>query len=229
MTDALSPLVISLGGSILVPDGINQETILHIRQLVEYCKKVQRSLIIVVGGGAPARMYQEALRHAGINESEVLDWMGISATHMNAQFIAATLGYRTQAIVTSCDTFEFAGEPLVIAGGWKPGWSTDYVAVYLAKACGAQQVLNVSNIPYVYEQDPRVVPDAKYFTQLSWKEYSALIPEVWSPGLSSPFDPIASRFAETHGLEVIILSGKEITEIPKYLQTQIYQGTRIHP
>ncbi len=229
MTGAFSPLVISLGGSILVPDSINQETVRHIRELVEYCKQIKRPLIIVVGGGAPARMYQEALRHAGIHESKVLDWMGISATHMNARFIAAALEYDTQAIVTSCDTFVFAGEPLVIAGGWKPGWSTDYVAVYLAKVCGAREVLNVSNIPYVYEQDPRVVPDAKYFTQLSWREYLALIPEVWSPGLSSPFDPIASRFAETHGLEVIILSGKEITQIPNYIDTQTYQGTRIHP
>ena len=49
----------------------------------------------------------------------------------------------------------------MVAGGWMPGRSTDDDAVRLAKIYGAEMVINLSNIDYVYDKDPNKYKDAK--------------------------------------------------------------------
>jgi len=54
-----------------------------------------------------------------------------------------------------------ADEPVVVAGGWKPGWSTDYDAITLCQDYGINTVINMTNVDQVYEKDPKKYPDAK--------------------------------------------------------------------
>ena len=63
----------------------------------------------------------------------------------------------------------FAGRVLV-AAGWKPGFSTDNDAVVLAQRFSAQTVVNLSNIAKVYSEDPKKNPAARPVDRLSWKE-----------------------------------------------------------
>ena len=82
--------VISLGGSIIVPDKVDSNFLLAFRAaILEYLEsKADSRLIIVCGGGAPAREYQRAYR-AVIPEADadVLDWIGIAATRLNAELL----------------------------------------------------------------------------------------------------------------------------------------------
>ena len=116
---------------------------------------------------------------------------------------------------------------IVIGGGWKPGWSTDYVAVILGKQLHAKKIINLSNTDYVYDSDPKINPDAKKIEQISWKDYRVLIPKEWNPGLNSPFDPIASKMAEEAGIEVAIMNGKPIDNLANYLNGEKFLGTVI--
>ena len=50
---------------------------------------------------------------------------------------------------------------VLIAGGWKPGWSTDFDAVLLAKNLKAELVINMTNVDYVYNKDPKKSKGAK--------------------------------------------------------------------
>ena len=96
-----------------------------------------------------------------------------------------------------------------------------------AKNIGATRLVNLSNIDYVYDADPRENPEAKKIEKISWPEFRKLIPEEWDPGLSSPFDPVAAKEAESLSLEVAIINGTKLKEFSNYLDDQPFVGTII--
>jgi uridylate kinase len=116
---------------------------------------------------------------------------------------------------------------LIIAAGYRPGSSTDLRAVQIAKNVHAHRLINLSNIDYVYTADPRTNPDAARIEDITWHEFLKLIPSEWSPGLSSPFDPVAARDAEAHTIEVAIINGEKPEEIEHYINNESFVGTRI--
>ena len=96
-----------------------------------------------------------------------------------------------------------------------------------AKTVGAKKIINLSNTDYVYDSDPKKNPQAKKIEKISWADYRALIPKEWNPGLNSPFDPIASEMAQKEGMQVIIMNGKPIDNLAKYLNGEKFSGTII--
>ena len=78
--------ILSLGGSIVAPEGVDTTFLKKFKALVgEYLEKdPERKLILVIGGGAPARIYQKAFREIEPNApADVQDWIGITATRLN--------------------------------------------------------------------------------------------------------------------------------------------------
>ncbi|MFH1083486.1 MAG: UMP kinase, partial [Pseudomonadota bacterium] len=110
--------------------------------------------------------------------------------------------------------------------GFEPGSSTDLRAVQVAKRFGAGQVVNMSNIDYVYSDDPKNNPDAKKLTDITWVDFRKLVGNEWSPGLNMPFDPIASKAAEAAGLKVVII-GNDMGNLEKLLKEEPFRGTTI--
>ena len=226
-------VVMSVGGSLIVPDAIDTTFLTHLKNLVE--RQVtfsERRFIIISGGGKTARRYQDAAAAISELDPEDLDWMGIHATRLNGHLLRTI--FRDIAhphMITNPDEITDipTDTPLIIAAGYRPGASTDLRAVQIAINCGATKLINLSNIDYVYTEDPRKNPDAQKITDMTWPDFIKLIPTEWNPGLSSPFDPIAARAAQTHNLEVSILNGLKIEEIEKYLEGEPFIGTKIHP
>ena len=97
----------------------------------------------------------------------------------------------------------------------------------IAKNLGAKKLINLSNIDYVYDSDPKKNPNAKKIEQISWAEYRKIIPKEWISGLNSPFDPTASEIAEKEGIQVIIMNGKPIDNLAKCLNGEKFLGTVI--
>lgn len=218
----------SVGGSLIVPDGIDTEFLTKFKTLV--LEKVQRGLTfsIIAGGGKTARRYQDAANAVTPLSRHDLDWIGIHATRLNAQLLRNIfVGYAYPQIIKNPTIDVEAEEPIIIAAGWKPGCSTDYDAVLIAKNLGATRLVNLSNIDYVYDKDPKKNPDAKKIEKISWAEFRKLIPEEWDPGLSSPFDPVAAKEAEMLGLEVAIINGEKLEEFSNYLDGKPFVGTVI--
>lgn len=223
--------VISLGGSIVAPDGVDSEFIAAFIDLLrtELAADEKRRFILVVGGGGPARRYQQAYRAiVGQGSDEQADWIGIMATRLNAQLLKGVLGdLCTQEVVTDpSQVGPFVGRVLV-AAGWKPGFSTDFDAVLLAERFQADKVINLSNIAKVYTDDPRNNPDAKPIDTISWADFRAIVGDDWVPGKNVPFDPVASRHAAKIGLKVICAAGKDLENLKKILSGQDFVGTTI--
>jgi uridylate kinase len=221
-------IIVSVGGSLIVPDGIDTDFLIRFKALI--LEKVQRGFTfsIIAGGGKTARRYQDAANAVTPLTPQDLDWIGIHSTRLNAQLLRNIfVGYaHTQVIKNPTIDIE-ADEPLIMAAGWQPGCSTDYVATLMAKNLGATKLVNLSNIDYVYDSDPHKNPEAKKIEKASWAEFRALIPAEWDPGLSSPFDPIAAKEAEAIGLEVAIINGAKLEEFSNYLDGKPFVGTII--
>ena len=222
-------IVISLGGSLIAPpEGIDVQFLKKFSAFIFRYVKQGKRFVIICGGGTTARAYQKAAEKVTQLTRDDLDWLGIHATRLNAHLLRTV--FRSLAhprIIT--DPFEDinAKEPVIIGAGWKPGCSTDYDAVLLARKFGSQTLLNLSNIAFVYDKDPREFPDAKPLPKLSWKELRAKFGTRWDPGLNSPFDPVASKEAEKIGLQVIIAEGKDLKNLDAILQGKQYKGTLV--
>ncbi len=225
-------VVMSVGGSLIVPDAIDTHFLTSLKSLIEQQITVhKRRFIIIAGGGRTARRYQDAAASVSELDPEDLDWMGIHATRLNGHLLRTIFRDLAHPVmVTNPD--EIMDIPkstsLIIAAGYRPGASTDLRAVQIAVNVGAMKVMNLSNIDYVYTDDPRKNPDAQKIETVCWPEFIKLIPTEWNPGLSSPFDPVAARAAQSHGLEVTIINGERVEEIEKYLEGKAFIGTRIH-
>ena len=97
----------------------------------------------------------------------------------------------------------------------------------LAKIYGARQIINLSNIDFVYTKDPRKFKGAKKITATSWKNFRKIVGNKWDPGKNLPFDPTAAKLAERLKLKVIIANGKNLKNLQRILQGKKFQGTTI--
>lgn len=224
-------VVISVGGSLIVPDQIDTDFLTNLKKLIETeIADNGRSFIIIAGGGKTCRRYQDAAKTVSRLEDEDLDWLGIHSTRLNAHLLRTI--FRDTAhpvIITNPDeVLDIPKEAsLIVAAGYRPGASSDLRAVQIAKLSGATKMINLSNIDYVYTEDPKKNPDAEKLENITWSDFRKLIPKKWEPGLSSPFDPVAAKEAEAGGIEVSIINGNKLAELQNYLEGKEFVGTLI--
>ncbi len=221
--------VISVGGSIIIPpEGFNIEFLKKFRELILKRVRLGEKFILVIGGGSTCRKYQAAAKEVTDASAVDLDWLGIYGTHLNARFVGLLFGgLAEQELIINPTKKVKSKKSILIAGGWKPGCSTDYDAVLLAKTYGAKEVINASNINYVYTADPKKDLNAKPLPQLTWKEMQKIVGDKWSPGANLPFDPKAAREAGKLKLKVSFVKGTDLAEFEKVLNKQVFSGTVI--
>ncbi len=191
-----------------------------------------KRFFIVVGGGKIARHYRDAaVTVAGKITKTDLDWLGVHTTRLNAHLLRTIFqDIAYPRIIENYDhKIEDLTKPVVVAAGWKPGWSTDYDAVILAQDYGASTILNLSNIDYVYDKDPAKFKNARRIERTTWEHFEKLVGNEWHPGTNAPFDPIATRQAKKLGLTVIILRGDDFENLNNAISGKKFKGTVVMP
>ncbi|MEK7166056.1 MAG: UMP kinase [Patescibacteria group bacterium] len=228
-------VVLSLGGSLIVPNGgIDTQFLTNFSQFIrKQIAEKNRRFFVICGGGSTTRHYQQAAMEV-VHEplsNEDKDWLGIHSTRLNAHLVRTV--FRDIAyprIFKHYDRdYDIADEPVIICSGWKPGWSTDYCAVLVAQKHKGHKIFNLSNIDKVYNKDPKKFPDARPIDQISWSKFEGLVGSKWVPGLNAPFDPIATQLAKKLKLTVIILNGKNIYNLEAAIDGKPFIGTTIAP
>jgi len=157
-------IVISLGGSLIVPDNIDTNFLSSLKNLIEEQVTKGHKFVIVTGGGKTCRRYQKAASEVNPKLSEEdLDWIGIYTNHFNGHllhYIFKNLSDKT--FIGDPTTISMSERPvMIVGGGWKPGSSSDFDTVEAANAVGADTVINLSNINAVYSEDPKKNPNAE--------------------------------------------------------------------
>jgi uridylate kinase len=194
-------------------------------------QRSDRRMILIIGGGGPAREYQGAYRKLVAKpENDRQDWIGIAATRLNAELVKQIFAPECQHPVVTDPTApdSFPGR-ILVAAGWKPGFSTDYDAVVLAERFGAKSLVNLSNIDQIYTDDPKTNPEARALDKINWEEFQKIVGEEWTPGINLPFDPIATKKAKELNLRVSFAGGSDLQNLVKLLEGKEFHGTVIHP
>ncbi len=221
-------IIIALGGSIIYPDQIDIDFIKKFRVFVLRFIKKGYKFVIVVGGGRPARLFQEAAHAVVPVTDEDKDWLGIHATRLNAHLLRTI--FREVAdpvVIDNRYKIKKLKYPVTVASGWTPGWSTDYISIALAEDFKVPEAIIAGKPAYVYDKDPHKYDDAKPISELTWREYRKLIPAKWKPGLHSPVDPVGASLAEKKGITAIIVNGKDLKNFEKMLSGKEFKGSII--
>lgn len=224
------PIVISLGGSLVIPAaGIDTEFLKDFRHLLMPFIKEGQRFILVVGGGVTARIYMQAAKAVAPLEEEDMDWLGIHATRINGHLLRTIFRDVAYPVVVkdpSRSTPRWT-QSLLIAAGWRPGSSTDYIAIRMARRHHARLVINLTNIERVYDKDPNKHADAVPFDRVCWRDFRKIVGTEWVPGSNAPFDPIASTWAARWKMKVIVARGSDLKNVKNILQEKAFIGTTI--
>ncbi len=219
-------IIISLGGSLVAPNEIDVSFLKSFKKSATKHLN-QKRFFIFVGGGKICRNYQKALLEFGA-DNDGRDLIGIDVSRLNARVVKQSFGdLAFSQIITNPTKSISTRKDVVIAAGWKPGWSTDYCSVMLAKNMGIKKIINLTNIDYVYDKDPKKYPSAKAIKEISWKDFRKIMPNKWMPGLSVPFDPRASKMAEILKIKVVMVNGKNLERFEQFLNDKPFIGTVI--
>jgi len=227
-------VVVKIGGHLLYE--IAQER-LQIRRIADYAEVFKHatgkktSLIIVVGGGAPARIYIDAARNLGASEA-LCDQIGILATRLNAWLMIVALGEHAYPHVPS-NLQELlnaiSSGRVVVMGGLQPGQSTDAVAAIAAELSGARLMVKATDVDGIYTADPKTNPEAEKIEEASYEE---ILEVLWrgriEAGKYALLDPVALRILERSRIPLRVIDGTNPQNLAKALAGQPI-GTLVRP
>jgi len=219
-------IVVALGGSVVYPDQIDTAFLAKFKKFIAPFLKTGTRFVLVVGGGKLCRNFQEAAQKVARVTDDDKDWIGIHATRLNGHLVRTV--FRDVADPVMMDArgrFKRLKYPVTVAAGWRPGWSTDYVALQIAADLGLREAIIVGKPSHVYERDNVKYPHAKPFAAVSWQAYRKLVPGKWQPGLHAPVDPIAAKLGQKENLKAIVINGKNLKNFAALLRGKEFQGT----
>lgn len=220
--------VISLGGSLIVPDEVDVEFLKSFTSIIQERIKKGDEFVIVCGGGKTARRYVNWGNELEELEEEEKDELGIKATKLNSELVRLMFKKHSyKEVIANPYNINNTEGSLVIASGWKPGCSTDKDAVLHAIQIGTDKVLNLSNVKYVYDKDPSE-SDAKVLKEIKWKDYLDIVGEEWKASMNAPFDPVASKLAEENSVKVYMMDGKDLDNVKSFFNGEGFEGSVIY-
>ena len=225
----MEKVVVSLGGSVLVP---GDDDARHLRDLAALLRDVSArvKLFVVTGGGRVARYYIETGRDLGVGE-RTLDELGIAVTQLNARLLAAALEGRANRdpATTYAQAAKLARRfPIVVMAGTRPGHTTDRVSASLARLVHAVRIVNATSVDGVYSTDPKTNPEARRFDTLSYEELVRLAGT--GHGRAGPaivFDPQAARFVARWRIPVAVVHGRNLDALRNAILGLPFRGTTI--
>lgn len=237
--------VIKYGGSFVIPDKTYDESALEeLASLVKSHKNKQ--FVFIIGGGKICRNINDAvdglLNDALSNDIDLKgiarDELGIATTKINGRYVMRWLtnklgtDYVYQDIVDYPEVAPKTDKRIVIATGYKPGVSTDYDMMLLAKAYNASKAFKISNFPVVLNVKPEEFDKTKISTYkplptMTWDYMLNLVGKEFIAGGNYPLDPpsaiLANEIVKTVTNFTLYIGEKE--QIGKMLSGDDFVGT----
>lgn len=205
--------VIKYGGSFVIPDKTYDESALEeLSSLVKSHENKQ--FVFIIGGGKLCRNINDAvddlLNYALAKDMDLksiaFDELGIATTKINGRYVLRWLTkelgeeYVYQDIVDYPEVAPKTNKRVIIATGYKPGVSTDYDMMLLAKSYGASKAFKISNFPVVLDVKPEEFDKTKISTytplsSMTWNYMLNLVGKKFIAGGNYPLDPPSAILA----------------------------------
>lgn len=220
-------IVISIGGSVLVP---NESDADYLKALADLLKRISENhkLFIVTGGGRIARYYIKTGRELDADE-HFLDELGIHVTRLNAKLLGRAIG--DLANPEPAKDFEGALKAgknfqIVIMGGTVSGHTTDAVSAMLAEKVKAIRLVNATSVDGVYDSDPKINSDAKKFNRMTYAQLLEITSK--SEGIAGPtviFDPKGSDIIAKAKIPLYVCHGRDLKALENAITGKEFEGT----
>jgi len=219
---------ISLGGSLLTGDKNDPNPALTPAPYRAYATVLRQlhdnghQLMVVCGGGKPARHYIQVAKELDAPRT-IQDMLGVKATHVNALLLTAALGDaadQTRIYTRATELRHRQPNKILVGGGYRPGSSTDYRAVLLARALGSDAVINATDVPGVYDSNPRTNPKARKLEHITHAQLEEIIKENTrqAPGEYGLFDLKAAKLAARINMPLIFIDGRDPEELRRAVE-----------
>jgi uridylate kinase len=223
----MDSVVISIGGSVLVPNERDADYLKSLADLLIRMSSTHK-LYVVTGGGRIARYYIKTGRELGAQE-HYLDELGILVTRLNAMLLAKVIGDITNyEPVKDIDEALDAGKnfQIVLMGGTVPGHTTDAVSAMLAEKVNALRLVNATAVDGVYDSDPKKNSNAKKFNKMT----HAQLVEITSrtQGKAGPtviFDPKGSEIIARVKIPLFVCHGRDLEALENAILGKDFVGT----
>ena len=223
-------IVISLGGSLIVPEKQDPEFLDRFKHMLRKFYKTHK-FVIVCGGGTIARRYIETLKVEHKSKYE-LSQAGIRATRMNAEFIMQLFGKKEANNKLPLDMDDVKDNlrknHVVICGALRftERATSDTTAAKLANYLKTQFV-NITNVKGLFTSDPSKNKNAKFIPKISWEEFEKKALAIkHTPGQHFVLDQEASILINKHKIPTYII-GKDLKNLEKVLKSKRFIGTLI--
>lgn len=222
-------VVLSLGGSLIVPNEINLSFLRKFREVILKNTKNYK-FVIVCGGGSVARKYINALAEEGKNYY-IQSLAGISVTRLNARFMSYFFGYDPKKGIPH-DMKHVKNmlkkNDVVFCGAlrYAPNQTSDSAAVKLARFFKTY-FINLTNVKGLYDKNPFEYKDAKFISKISIDDFYKMIMKLeYKPGMHAPVDTTAVKIIKKYKIKTYIL-GDDVQQLDSLLNGREFIGTTI--
>ena len=227
-------IVISLGGSLIVPDNINYELLKEFRNVLLKNKKSYK-FVVVCGGGKVARTYIKGLEKENLKlkkKHHFQSLLGISITRLNARFLTYFFGKDANEGVPY-DIKQVAGllrkNSFVFCGAlrYSEKETSDSNAAKLARYFNCEFV-NLTNVRGLFDKDPKKYKSAKLINEISHKDFFSISKKVvFKPGQNFVLDQKSAKIIKKYKIPTYIL-GSDMKNFNNFLNSKHFVGTIIN-
>ncbi|MBN2331086.1 MAG: UMP kinase [Candidatus Aenigmarchaeota archaeon] len=221
-------IAMKVGGSVFCPG--DKPDPRYVRELAGTLTSLssRHSILVVVGGGRLARKLILEARKQGKSADEQ-HTAGIVASRMNASALIRELDGKAFKHVPG-DVSEvrhaFGHGRIVVAGGFRPGQTTDAVTVQSALAIGADLIVIGTDVKGVYDKDPKVHEDAEFMREISSSDLLGIVGSVEvEPGKNTIVDHVAAELIRKSRKKVIVLDIRDLDNLVKAIEGGDFEGT----
>ncbi|MAG78867.1 UMP kinase [Candidatus Pacearchaeota archaeon] len=222
-------IVLSLGGSLIIPDRIDLEFLKKFKKIINKNTKKYK-FVIVCGGGGIARKYIHALKEVKTSEKRQ-SLSGITATRMNARFMSYFFNTNQKDIPHNLKTIkkQIKEENIIFSGalGYKTDQTTDSTAAFIARELKTD-FINLTNIYGLHNKNPLKYKNAKFIPKISWEDFDKMANKFkFTPGQHFILDQTASKTILKNKIKTYII-GKDLIQLDSILNNKKYKGTIIY-
>ncbi|MFP3219966.1 MAG: UMP kinase [Candidatus Marsarchaeota archaeon] len=221
-------VIIRIGGSVIASP-IRADLIKEYVSVIGEFLKGGNRVGLVVGGGETARKYIKVAAELGFPDRKK-DMYAIYISRLNASLFSESLtGNSSVARTIGVAARAFKAWGFVAMGGLRPGMTTDFVALELAKAVASPLLIKATDQEGIYDADPRTHPGARLLPRLTYEQLSLVVESAsHTPGLHSILDPLTVKGLKGSGIRVIVFNGNDPENLRKVLSGYVV-GSVVEP
>lgn len=223
-------IVMSLGGSLIVPKKIDIEFLKEFKRvLLKNTKKYK--FVIVCGGGSIARTYINGLDQPIKNKKHLQSLLGISITRTNARFMNYFFGKDANNGIPHemKDVKELISKKDIVFIGalrYEKKQTSDSTSAKLARFFNCD-FINLTNVPGIYDKNPKKFRSAKFIPEISHKDFLKMARKLtFHPGQHFVLDQTAAKIIKKYKIRTFIL-GPKLRNLDNLLNGKHFVGSVI--